>query len=102
MYRLLVAILAIAMIMPTLPGCSQKNPGAMNKAEVEAFMKDRLKLSEISLTDKGEGAFSGTGKKNNGSSYSLEVTLDEKGRRIEWKTTDEKGVVGGGFVKHYR
>jgi hypothetical protein len=98
MHRLLWTLAALLLLV----GCSQKNLGAMNKEEVEAFMKDRLKLTEISLTENPDGTFGGTGKKADGSKHSIEVTLDPKDQRIEWKVRDAKGNVSGGFVKHYR
>jgi hypothetical protein len=101
MYRLWCALVFLV-VMVAVAGCSDKNPGAMNQEEVEAFMKKRLKLTEISLVEKPDGGYAGTGKRSNGSKYSLEVRLDKDDKRIEWTTTDENGTVSAGFEKRCR
>ena len=47
--------------------------GIWDQAQVEAYLKQDLKLTEVSLTGTGGGSYTGTGKGLDGKAYRLDV-----------------------------
>jgi hypothetical protein len=90
----------LVIVLFGLAGCA-KNPGAMNKSDVEAELKRVLNLKEVSLTEAPGGGYTGTGTAVNGTRYELTVTQDEKAKQLNYKAKSDKGDVRGGFVKQY-
>jgi hypothetical protein len=94
------AWLALIFLILGSAGCS-KNPGTLNKQELEDAVKRELKLTEISLTENPEGGYKGTGTDARGTTYTLEVTQNAQEKKFEYVAIDDKGRTSGGFVQHY-
>src|SRR5262249_27988380 len=94
------AWLALVFLILGSAGCS-KNPGTLNKQELEDAVKRELKLTEISLTENPAGGYKGTGTDAKGTAYTLEVTQNAQEKKFEYVAIDDKGRTSGGFVQHY-
>ena len=99
--RQIVASLAVVVVLFGLAGCS-KNPGALGKSDIEAELREELKLKDVSLTANPDGGYTGTGKLADGTKYTLIVTQDEKDKKLSYTLKNEEGrVVRGGYIKNY-
>jgi hypothetical protein len=77
---------------------TQTRLGDLGKAEIEARVKESIKLSELSLTQAEKGVYTGTGKDAEGATYKVKVTQEtdkisfeaENDKGWKYKGTDEK------------
>jgi hypothetical protein len=71
-----------------------KRAGDLNKTEIEAEVREGLKLKEVHLAEMTKGEFSGTGSASDGTKYKIKVTQGES--KITWESEDDKGgkVIG--------
>jgi hypothetical protein len=96
-------VIATVALCPLASGCGgQKSFGQYTTAELEAELAKRLECQEVHLTDKGNGRFTGTGKKATGEVLELEVTRSDRGLTWEQTQKDAEGKVlfhgkGGAF-----
>jgi hypothetical protein len=60
------------------------------KAEIEAEIKEALKLKDINLTEEAAGKYAGSGTGNDGTKYKIKVTRSEN--RLAWESEDDKGA----------
>jgi hypothetical protein len=81
-----------------LSGCG-KNPGKLNKSEVEAKVKEVLKLKDLSLTESPDGGYTGKGTGEDGTKYDVTVTQDEKQKKLIFRAKGENGEIKTGTVK---
>ena len=64
-------------------------------------MKDALELKDVSITEKPDGGYKGTGIAKDGTKYELTVTQDENEKKLSYRAKSEKGEFEGGFIKQY-
>ncbi len=96
---LLVNLFLAMVLVGQFTGCTQSNPGNWPQQQVEEKVKSNLKLSEISLTPRPEGGYSGTGKTSEGEAYKLQVTQDPARKRLEWKFESDRGDIGDAYYE---
>lgn len=97
----IICSVGILFLMFHLGGCSSRNPGTWTKEQIEARLKEELKLTEVSLKQNEDGSYSGSGQAADGKKYSLNVKQDEQDWKLEYEATDESGKLRGGFIKNY-
>jgi uncharacterized protein with FMN-binding domain len=61
----------------TVTTSSTKHPNQFTKAELEADVGRRLKLTDVSLTEGAKGEYTGTGKGANDRVYEVKVTVTD-------------------------
>ena len=71
-------------------GTQPKRVADFGRAEIEAEIKDALKLKEISLTEQARGEYVGSGIGKDGKKYKIKVT--HSANKIAWNSEDEKGA----------
>lgn len=81
-------------------GCSN-NPGAMSQTEVEARLKQELKLKDIQLSTEQEGGYRGTGKTDDGKVLTISITQKPEQRLLWYTAKDEKGELQTGFFQNF-
>src|SRR5947209_485267 len=75
---------------PTKP-TPPKQYGEYSKAEIEAKMKDMLKLKEITLKEEAKGKYTGTATGLDGTKYTkISVTAEQDTLKWKCETEDEK------------
>jgi hypothetical protein len=72
----------------------------LGKATVASKVKDRLKLSEIHLTEKEPGKYEGSGTGTDGTTYTIRATQTE--HELRWEYEDSKGNRGSGVERESR
>jgi hypothetical protein len=84
-----------------LGGCSN-DPGSMTKSEVEAKLKKETKLQEITLQERPEGGYEGTGRRADGVTYTLTVTQKKEEQSLSYvlKNDATKEMTAGSF-RHF-
>ena len=84
-----------SMLCLSLIGCKPAaNPGTWDQTRVEAKLKDKHKLVEISLSPASEGGFTGLGKTQQGETFTFKVKQDAKLQRLSWEFKSDRGDVG--------
>jgi hypothetical protein len=81
--RLLAGSCLVVMFCVIAAGCA-RSPEQMTKPEFEAWLKQELRFSELSLTEKRPGYFTGRGK-SGGTTFQVVVT--RKDREVTWEAT---------------
>jgi hypothetical protein len=85
----------LLLVASCLTACnSSSNPmqtrlGDLGKAEIEARVKESVKLSELSLTQAEKGVYTGTGKDAEGATYKVKVTQETD--KISFEAENDKG-----------
>ena len=90
-----IAVVALLMLL-VVSGCGQpasSNPGEWNQSQVESWVREQLKATELTLTADGERAFKGTASDAAGTAYELKVTQSEN--RIHCDFTSSRGTGKG-------
>ncbi len=67
--------------------------GTWNKSQVETYLKDTLKLNEVSITSVGGDDYNGTGKGTDGMNYTMKIKQVPGGIACEFQTE-----AGGGRI----
>ena len=67
-----------------------KRVGEFGKAEIEAEIKEVLKLKDVSLTEETGGKYAGTGIGQDGIKYKITITQSEN--KLTWESEDDKGA----------
>jgi hypothetical protein len=78
---------------PPASSLPTKHPNQFTKAELEADIGQRLKLTDVTLTEGEKGKYTGTGKGADGMTYEVKVTVTD--RSMSW----EKLYTKNGEVK---
>jgi hypothetical protein len=84
------------MAVAGLSGCSSSKQQTLQrpltKPELEEDMAQRLGLRDVTLTDQGNGRFTGTGQDSEGRLVELEIKQEERRRswKTRWKSPDGK------------
>jgi hypothetical protein len=68
----------------------QKRVGDFGKADIEAEIKEALKLKEMTLTQEAGDKYIGSGTGNDGTKYKIKVTRNEN--KLTWESEDDKGA----------
>jgi hypothetical protein len=87
--RALFGFCLVVVFCVTATGCG-KSPDQMTTPEFQAWLKDELRFSDLSLTERRPGYFTGTGK-SDGTTFQLTVT--RKGREVTWEAIPHGGDV---------
>jgi hypothetical protein len=95
-----VCYLVLALILVALAGCSRKS-GPPSKSNIEAKLKEQLKLQRIALTDNPAGGYAGTATGEDGAKFELTVIYDEPNKTLRYRATDEKGNITGGLIRDF-
>jgi hypothetical protein len=85
MNRKLVLVILLAGV-----GCWFALRADFGTTEIEAEIKDALKLNEISLIEQARGKYVGRGIGKDGKKYKIKVT--HSANKITWESEDEKGA----------
>ena len=96
-----ISILVTMAFGLSLVGCPSGNPAAWTTTDIENYLKETAALSEVSLTQKEDGSYSGSGKTAGGTSVTVTVTQDRNAKKLLYTVTDESGKVGGGSITQY-
>lgn len=90
-YRtLLCCVIGLSLI-----GCKPTpNPGTWDQTRVEAKLKEKHSLVEISLQPASEGGFTGSGKNAQGETYTFEIKQNADLKRLSWEFKSDRGDVG--------
>ena len=67
-----------------------KRVGDFGKADIEAEIRDALKLKEISLNQEAGDKYVGSGTGNDGTKYKIKVTRSEN--KLTWENEDDNGA----------
>jgi hypothetical protein len=70
--------------------------GTWNKSQVESYLKDTLKLSEVSLTSASGDDYTGTGKGTDGKNYTMTIKQVPGGIACEFQTETGVGRIAFG------
>jgi hypothetical protein len=97
--RMLLAVFLVATCV-LMSGCAE-DPGSMSQAEVEAKLKDILKLKTVTLTAAPEGGYAGTGEKEDGSTLKLTIAQKKDDRSLWYTAVDEQGELTAGGLKDF-
>ncbi len=90
-YRMLLC----TVICLSLIGCKPAaNPGTWDQTRIEAHLKEKHKLVEVSLLPGSEGVFTGSGKTKLGETYMFKVKQDAETKRLSWEFNSDRGDVG--------
>jgi hypothetical protein len=68
----------------------RKQVGDFGRADIEAEIKEALKLKEINLTQEAGDKYVGSGTGNDGKRYEIKVTRSEN--KLTWESEDDKGA----------
>ena len=93
-----VAMAAMAAMVMT--GCGKpasQNPGEWRQSQVESWLREQLKTTELSLSADGERAFKGTARDSAGTAYELKVTQSENKIQCEFTSSNGTGKGQGQF-----
>ena len=95
MNRKLVLVILLAVVgcwfaLRSHSGTQPKRVADFGTTEIEAEIKDALKLKEISLIEQASGKYVGSGIGNDGKKYKIKVT--QSANKITWESEDEKGA----------
>jgi hypothetical protein len=104
-----VAVLGFFLALPGCGGTSSKTPDEMTQAELETWMqmtKPELEtwltkgmgVADLSLTEQGQGQFTGTGKKEG---KPCQIKITREARQAQWEIKWE-GPGGGGSISGTR
>ncbi len=86
-----IHLLAIALVIVGLAGCG-KNPGHLDKAGVEAHLKEVISLKSITLEAKpGGGGFTGNAQSNEGIDYTIDVVQDPSQAQLTYTAKSKDG-----------
>ena len=75
---------------------SSQATGSWNQSQVETYLKEQLKLSELSLTSAGGENYTGSGKGTDGQSYTMNVKQVPGGIACEFRTDTGGGRISFG------
>ena len=79
----------------SLIGCKPAaNPGTWDQTRIEAKLKEKYNLAEISLQPATEGGFTGSGKTAEGETYKFKVKQNADLKRLSWEFNSDRGDVG--------
>ncbi|HVU89624.1 MAG TPA: hypothetical protein VHD36_20005 [Pirellulales bacterium] len=70
--------------------------GTWNKSQVETYLKDALKLSEVSLAPAVGDDYTGTGKGTDGQNYKMKIKQVPGGIACEFETENGRGRISFG------
>lgn len=93
-----LSILAFACCLMGLLGGCTSDRGTPSQGEVEAKLKEALGVETVALTARPEGGYSGTGRKADGTTYT--ITVDARGAdgTLWYTATSDTGELkAGGF-----
>ena len=92
---MLFRTMLMGVICIVLSGCKPAlNPGSWDQGRVEAKLKEKLKLAEISLLPHANGGYTGSGKTKQGETYSLKVKQNAELKQLSWEFSSDRGDVG--------
>lgn len=85
-------LVVIFIVLAALAGCNgKKSFGQYSTSELEEVIAERLKFIKVSLTNKGDGVFTGTGTKATGEVYDLKITRSDHTLKWEYTYKDANG-----------
>jgi hypothetical protein len=93
-----VALIAVLFPCLMLAGCAE-NPGNWPQDKVAAKIQEKLELSELSLAPNPEGGFTGTGKSDEGETFTIKITQDPSQGRLNWDSEGDRGTFDSGFYE---
>ena len=92
---MLARVLFCCVICLSVIGCKPAaNPGTWDQTRVEAKLKEKYNLVEISLKPASEGGLAGTGKTAEGETYTFKVKQNAELKRLSWEFNSDRGDVG--------
>ena len=92
---MLARVLFCFVVCISLIGCKPAvNPGTWDQTRVEAKLKEKYNLVEISLKSASEGELAGTGKTAQGETYTFKVKQNAELKRLSWEFNSDRGDVG--------
>ena len=92
---MLYRTMLIGLISVGLIGCKPAlNPGTWEQGRVEAKLKEKLKLVEVSLLPHAAGGYTGSGKTKQGETYTLRVKQNAELKQLSWEFSCNRGDVG--------
>lgn len=99
-----VGWMALWMVTLLFVGCGQTrspNPGEWNRSQVEAWVREKLPLTELQLAPGGERDYTATGRDAEGKEYEIRVkqTTNAITCEFDWKNASGKG--NGSFSQSY-
>jgi hypothetical protein len=65
-------------------------PAPLNKASIEAKLKELYKLKEIHLTEKDSGQYEGNGTAIDGTTHKF-LAVTQREQKLSWVSEDSKG-----------
>jgi hypothetical protein len=96
--------MAVCVLTLLLVGCGQSrspNPGEWNRSQVEAWVREKLPLTEFQLAPGGEKDHTATGRDAEGKDYEIRLkqTANSITCEFDWKNASGKG--NGSFSQSY-
>lgn len=92
-----VVCVVAAMVVTGCGKPASSNPGEWNQSQVDAWIRQQLKVTELTLAADGERAFKGTGRDAAGTAYELKVTQSENRIQCEYTSSSGTGKGQGQF-----
>jgi len=87
MHRQVALLLAVLLYLVGCAGGS-KAGGKMSRPQLEAWLQENAKLTEVSLVEGKDGSYAGTAKGQDGMLYRLKVTQQQ--RKVSWEGKHEE------------
>ena len=81
-----------------LGGC-RDNPGTWGAEKVSTKIAASLELSDVTLSPRPEGGFSGSGKRADGETITFTISQDAEAHRMSWDAKGDRGFVEEGFYE---
>lgn len=91
-------------VMMLTAGCSKArspNPGEWDRAQVEAWVREKMSLTELQLSADGEKSYTATGRDAAGKEYEIRVKQTDNGIKCEHTWTAGTGKGSGQFSQSY-
>ncbi len=93
------ALLAAATFLIPILGCSGSHPGVWKQAEIEKEIKERLHLTEISMTGDAASGYTATGTDTNGEPFKVTIKQFPAEKKLTYKAEGGRGTVEEGKVE---
>lgn len=88
----------VMLVCLLLVGCGD-NPGNWPEERVKAKIQEKLELVEVSISERQEGGFEGSGKRADGETVEFEISQNPDEHQMSWEATGDRGFVEEGFYE---
>lgn len=85
----------LALLVAGVVGCGVDNPGNWPAEKVSAYLADHFEITDVVLTPTADG-FSGTGKRADGETLNISVTMVPEKSEFRWDAKGDRGFVEEG------